>query len=502
MSHDPAAETRAAMNTRILVRISGDVSTKAGGTLDRFSRRLAENVSDALSSNGIEYRLEQGRFRFIIDADTPAALDILVHVFGVQSVSRVESRSWQTLEDVITEAEGFFRDRVRGKRFAVRARRTGRTERIPFRSPDIERALGRALLSHADRVDLSSPEVTAYVDVRPGVLYLYEEKLPGRGGLPVGIEGRALSLVSGGFDSAVASWLMLKRGVALDYFFCNLGGEAHRQGVLRVLKVLTEEWSHGTRPRMFEVDFAPVVTELERSVTPKYWQIVLKRLMLRASERVALRNGALGLVTGEAMGQVSSQTLSNLAVISKGRELPVFRPVIGWNKDEIIALSRDIGTFVGSVGTEEYCAILPRYPATHAEAWRIEAEEAKIDPSRLERLLEAVQVIDVRSTPLPGTAEGAELERIPEGAIVLDLRSRHAYQAWHAGDALHLEFFQALRSFASFAPDRTYVLYCEVGQKSAHLAELMRREGFTAFHIRGGVRTLLLQHREADLLIT
>jgi len=501
MSHDSALHMRES-TTRILVRISGDVSTKAGGTLDRFSRRLAENVSDALSSNGIGYRLEQGRFRFIIDVDTPAALDVLVHVFGVQSVSRVESRSWQTFEEVIAQAEAFFRDRVRGKRFAVRARRTGRTERIPFRSPEVERALGRVLLEHADRVDLRTPEVTAYIDVRPGVLYLYEEKLLGRGGLPVGIEGRALSLVSGGFDSAVSSWLMLKRGVALDYFFCNLGGEAHRAGVLRVLKVLSEEWSHGTRPRLFEVDFAPVVTELERAITPKYWQIVLKRLMLKAAERVAMRDGALGLVTGEAMGQVSSQTLSNLGVISKGLDLPVFRPVIGWNKDEIIALSRDIGTFLGSVGTEEYCAILPRYPATHAEAWRIEAEEAKMDRARLEMLLDAVRVVDVRSVELHETGDVAELEHIPDGATVLDLRSRHAYQAWHAGGALHLEFFQALRSFASFTPDATYVLYCEVGQKSAHLAELMRREGFKAFHIRGGVRTLLHQTPEADLLIT
>ena len=488
--------------TRILLRISGDVSTKSGGTLDRFSRRLAGNVADALTSSGITHRLEQGRFRFVIDADSPAALDVLVHVFGVQSVSQVESCSWQTFEDVIEQAERFFRERVRGKRFAVRARRTGRTERIPFRSPEIERTLGRALLSYADRVDLSSPEITAYIDVRPGVLYLYEEKLPGRGGLPVGIEGKALSLVSGGFDSGVASWLMLKRGVALDYFFCNLGGDAHRQGVLRVLKVLAEEWSHGTRPRLFEVDFAPVVTELERSITPKYWQIVLKRLMLRAAQRVARRENALGLVTGEAMGQVSSQTLSNLAVISKGLDLPVFRPVIGHNKDEIIALSRDIGTFVGSLGTEEYCAILPRFPATHAEAWRIEAEEAKMDASKVEELLDSVRVTDVRFVELDAGDEGADVERVPDGAIALDLRSRHAYQAWHVPDALHLDFFEALRSYQSFTPDRTYVLYCEVGQKSAHLAELMRRAGFRAHHIRGGIRTLLSQYREADLLIT
>jgi len=486
--------------TRILVRISGDVSTKTGGTLDRFSRRLAANVTDALSSSGIVHRLDRGRFRLLLEVDSPAALDVLVRVFGVQSVSRVESRNWESLEDVIAHGEAFFRDRVRGKRFAVRARRTGRTERIPFRSPEVERALGRALLPYADRVDLSSPEVTAYVDVRPGVLYLYDEKLSGYGGLPVGIEGQAVALISGGFDSAVAAWLMLKRGVALDYVFCNLGGDAHRRSVVSVLQVLAEEWSHGTRPRLFEVDFAPVVKELERSIVPKYWQIVLKRLMLRAAERIAKGERALGLVTGEAMGQVSSQTLSNLGVISRGFELPIFRPVIGCNKDEIIALSRDIGTFVGSVGTEEYCAILPRYPATHAESWRIEAEEAKFDWARMNAFLHEAHEVDIRSARMDTLDEGVELERIPGNAMVLDLRSRRAFDAWHAGGALHLDFFEALRSFGSFAPDRTYVLYCEIGQKSAHLAELMRKAGFRAFHVRAGVRTLLKQ--ETGLLIS
>ncbi|HET9234087.1 MAG TPA: tRNA sulfurtransferase, partial [Candidatus Eisenbacteria bacterium] len=343
----------------ILLRMSGDVSTKTGGTLERFSRQLADNVRDALERHGIVHRIEPGRFRFTIEVDTVGALPVLQRVFGVQSLSLVESRPWQSLDDVVVTAESYFREHVRGKRFAVRARRSGRTERIPFRSPEVERTLGRALLEHGAAVDLSEPQVTAYVDVRPGIVFLYEDKHPGRGGLPVGVEGRGLALVSGGFDSGVAAWLMLKRGVALDYFFCNLGGSKHREGVLRVVKVLAEDWSYGTRPRLFEIDFAPVVEELQRQTTPKYWQILLKRLMLRAAEMQARSERALGLVTGEAMGQVSSQTLPNLGVISKGIELPVFRPVIGWNKDEIVRLSREIGTFNASVGVEEYCAILP-----------------------------------------------------------------------------------------------------------------------------------------------
>ena len=501
MRTSPGVASSQALGHLILLRMSGDVSTKTGGTLERFSRTLADNMEDALSRHGITYRMESGRFRFTIEVDTPAALLVLQRVFGVQSLSLVDSRPWETLEDVVRGAEQYFQERVRGKRFAVRARRSGRTDRIPFRSPDVERALGRALLEHAAAVDLSTPEVTAYVDVRPGTLYVYDDKVPARGGLPVGVEGRALALVSGGFDSGVAAWLMLKRGVALDYFFCNLGGALHREGVHRVVKVLAEKWSYGTRPQLFEIDFAPVVQELERRAAPKYWQILLKRLMLRAAETHARAVGALGLVTGEAMGQVSSQTLPNLGVISKGLDLPVFRPVIGYNKDEIVRLSRDIGSFDSSVGVDEYCAMASRFPATHSESKRIETEEAKLDGSLLEALLDSVNGVDILSTRPGEAGEHLGLQTIPEGAVMIDLRSRSAYDAWHAPEALHLEFFDALRSYESFGRDRTFVLYCEVGQKSAHVAELMRQAGFRAYHVQGGLRTLQKPLHEDELVI-
>ena len=140
----------------------------------------------------------------------------------------------------------FFGEAVRGRSFAVRASRRGERERIGFDSTRVESALGRALLdAGAGRVNLSEPEVTAHVELEPGSAHLFLDKVRGHGGLPIGVEGRAMALVSGGFDSAVASWLMLKRGVQLDYVFCNLGGAAHRLGVLKVMKALAERWSYG-----------------------------------------------------------------------------------------------------------------------------------------------------------------------------------------------------------------------------------------------------------------
>jgi thiamine biosynthesis protein ThiI len=485
----------------LLLRFSGDVSTKADGTKQRFTRRLARNVEDALAASGITYKLERDRFRLYLEVSNPAALDPLHRIFGIQSFSQVHRRECRSLSELVVAGEEIFRDLVREKRFAVRARRGGVVSKIPFRSLEVERELGRVLLSHAAKVDLSHPEVTAYVEVRPGEAYFFSEKLAGQGGLPVGAEGRALALVSGGYDSAVASWLLLKRGVCLDYLSCNLGGRIHREGVLKVMKVIAEQWSYGYRPRLYEVDFFPVVAELKEKTEPRYWQVLLKRQMLRAAARLASYLRVSGIVTGEAVGQVSSQTLQNLAVISQATDFPLLRPLLGFNKNEIIQTAREIGTYAYSAAVDEYCAILPRHPATQASLSAIKSQEAELDDGLIARVVDRRTVTDLRSAPLlpEGKAE-LEVETITPGAVVLDLRSRSAYRAWHAPGALHLDFFQALTTYRSFDPSQTYVLYCEVGLKSAHLAELLSEAGVRARHVKGGVRSLLGRgHESLDL---
>lgn len=475
---------------RILVRFSGDISTKARGTRKRFVKRLGENLADALRAAGHEARVERTWSRLVVETEDAAAVDVCTRVFGVQSASPVERRSWSDLDSVLSQAHAVFADRVEGKSFAVRAKRSGRDiDSIPFRSGEIERDLGSLLLAHAREVDLSNPEVTAALEVHRDHIDLFTERIPGPGGLPLGVGGRALSLVSGGFDSAVASWQMLKRGLALDYLFFNLGGLAHEVGVLRVMKIIADRWSYGDRPRFIAVDLRPAVEAMRQTVTPRYWQVVLKRLMMRAADAVADRYHHTALVTGEAVGQVSSQTLQNLAVITAGCRHLVLRPLVGFNKDEIVDCARHIGTFDLSAAVGEYCAILPRHPATAARRSVIEEEEAKLDLAVLDRAVSASLEIDLRQLDAGSVgAEELETETVPEGATVIDLRSRPAYDTWHYPDALFLDYSQALKAWTSFNRDGSYVLYCEVGLKSAHLAEVMQEAGFDARHVRGGLR--------------
>jgi tRNA uracil 4-sulfurtransferase len=177
----------------------------------------------------------------------------LARVFGISSYSPIDAVVPAVMGDILDAGERVFSERVRGRTFAVRARRAGRH---PFSSHDVQVELGARLLSASAGVDLGDPEVAVHVEVRDDRAFLYSERVPGAGGLPLGVEGRAITLLSGGYDSAVAAWLMLKRGVAQEYVFCNLGGDAYERAVVQVGKVLADDWSYGTRPRLHVVDFA------------------------------------------------------------------------------------------------------------------------------------------------------------------------------------------------------------------------------------------------------
>jgi thiamine biosynthesis protein ThiI len=481
----------------VLLRFSGEIATKARATRSRFAARLLHNLRDALATEGIAAGVRRTHDRIFVETDHPTAPDVLARLFGIQSLSVAVARPAPSLEAVVEAGSGLFRKAVQGRRFAVRARRVGDRSGIPFEAREVERRLGAALRPGAARVDLTEPEVTVRVELHPGEAHFFSDRVQGPGGLPLGVEGRAIALISGGFDSAVAAWRLLKRGVALDFLFCNLGGATHQLGALRVMKVLSERWCYGVRPRLHAIDFEAVAAQLRERTQTRYWQVLLKRLMLRAAETVAHERRAAALVTGEAVGQVSSQTLPNLAVISEAVSLPILRPLAGYNKDEIIAEAKRVGTAELSAVVHEYCAMVPRRPATSASLAVVLAEEARLSAAVLERALAERVVLDLRSLDPEALAiPELDVKEIATGATVIDLRSRAAYEGWHYPSALHLEFGRALAAYRSFSRDATYVLYCEFGLKSAHLAELMQKEGFQAHHFQGGLKPLLGYVRE------
>jgi thiamine biosynthesis protein ThiI len=484
-----------------LLRFAGELSIKARGTRNHFRRRLLHNLRDALVSSGLPPRIRPSHERVFVELPehAPGLTEAdgleghaLARVFGFSSVSLAERRPILELGDVVRAGEALFRERVRGRRFAVRARWIGERRGPRFERVELERRLGAALLPVSAGVDLSNPEETAYLELSSAGTAFFSGRTPCPGGLPLGVEGRAVALISGGFDSAVAAWQMLRRGVSLDYVFCNLGGASHLRGVLRVAKVLADRWSYGESPRLHAIDFEPVSDAIRAHTEPRYWQVLLKRQMLRAAERVAAECQAVAIVTGDAVGQVSSQTLHNLATVSRAAELPILRPLVGMNKDEIIDTAASIGTAELSKVVGEYCAMVPRRPSTRAHAGIVAAQEARLDPAQLPQLVAQRAVLELRALE-SGDLDASELavERLPQGCALIDLRPLESYRAQHHPDALHLEFSKAAAAYPSFERGRRYVLSCEFGLLSAHLAERMRRDGFDAWHFRGGQRALM-----------
>ncbi|MCP4908589.1 MAG: tRNA 4-thiouridine(8) synthase ThiI [bacterium] len=500
-TNDAPAESEAeeVNSSLLLLRFSGDLTTKANATRRRMTSRLVENLRASLRASGRGGRVLRDRNRLFVALDAitgseptdEAMATRLARVFGVQSVSVTHAVGWSSLDEIVEAGEAFGTPHVRDRRFAVRARRIGDRNEVPIRSGEIENELGEALRPIASRVDLSNPETTVFVEVGPDRAYFFVASERGAGGLPLGTEGRAVSLLSGGFDSPVASWRLLRRGIALDYVFCNLGGRQHELETLTIAKRIADRWQSGTRPRFHAIDFDPVSREIQAKVRTRYWQVILKRLMLRAAEAVAENWDAGAIVTGEAIGQVSSQTLQNLSVISDGAILPILRPLIGNNKNEIIEESKIVGTHDLSAKVGEYCAIVPSKPATHAKLDDILREESQLDPSVLTEAIESRTHFNLADVDLD--AWGAEdlcTREIGPKDIVIDLRSKAAYATWHYPDALFLDFPNALRAYGAFDSDQPYVLYCEFGLKSAHLADLMRRAGLKARHISGGLREI------------
>ena len=474
-----------------LLRLSGEVSTKGTATRRIFVTRLLRNVKDALQSSGSRSEIERFYERAFVKVEDASAIDSLARVFGLQSVARAERHEATTVDEIVAIGERLFAKAVVGKRFAVRAREVGGSSIPGVRCRDIEVALGAKLEANAAGVDLSNPEATAGIEIFRGGVYFFHENLLCPAGLPLGSGDRAVALVSGGFDSPVAAWQLLRRGVDLDYVFCNMGGFSHQLGTLRVMQVIANQWSYGSRPRLHSVDFSAVTRELQRCSEPRYWQVILKRLMLRAADAVATERNAHAIITGEAVGQVSSQTLVNLRTISEATHYPILRPLIGSNKEEIIRSAERIGTAPLSSVIDEYCDLMPLRPATAAKLAVVKEQEERMDPAVMERAIAAREVFDLRKMdPEACGIPEIEADEIPDDARVIDLRSKREYDNWHYPDALQLGFGQARDAFPSFSKDQTYVLYCEFGLKSAHLAELMREAGQRAFHFRGGTRAL------------
>ena len=464
------------------MKIAGEIGTKSAPTRRRFLRVLATNVRSALRRRGLRGSVEPRWSRVTVTGDDVSPSD-LAGVFGVHSISRAEVVPAASLDELVRRATERYRPLVAGRTFAVRARRTGEHA---YRSRDVAVALGNELLVASAGVDLSNPEVEVPVEIVGDQAYLLTETVAGAGGLPAGIGGRAVALFSGGFDSPVAAWMAMRRGLALDLAICDLGGCGQVDAALQVAHDLADRWAPGIEPPAHVVDLGPLVGALREHVDPSIRQVLLKRGMYRAGSTLAGEAGAHALVTGESLGQVSTQTLRNLAVAEEAAGMPVLRPLIGMDKDEIIARSREIGTHDASERVQEHCAIATGRVETAARLDVVVSAEGVLDEGFIRAAVERSVRVDLPSWR-PGPGPEHVVSEPPDGAVVVDVREPE--EGPSAGD-LRLPMSRMAEWAPGLDPASTYVFVCAHGVRSESVAHELRERGLRAYSLAGGLSSL------------
>jgi thiamine biosynthesis protein ThiI len=474
----------------VLIRMSPEIVMKSDRVRGRFQQRLVKNIEYALKFNGIEFTILAEWSRIEVKLMDPRGLDVLQRVFGIQQVCVIEAECPADLTSITETGFRVFTPYLdKGESFAIRSRRYAKD--LPFTSLDINLTLGSRLNAGRDCVNLSKPDRTFHVEVRSEHAYFYGNAIMGAGGLPLGTGGRAICLISGGFDSGAAAWMIMKRGVELDFLLCNLAGGAFQRSVVAIAKGLHDRWGFGSTPKFYSVDFSSVVTDLTTSVQSRYVQVILKRLFYRAANLMARVCKADGIVTGEAIGQVSSQTLQNLRAIDIVAEYPVLRPLIAYDKEEIIDLCRRIGTDKQSSKIQEFCHLAQSKPVTACRPSFAASEESKLDRGLLEDAVAKSQPLDLLElTDLHMRSEFLSVAEIPSGAIVIDVREREEFDQGHVEGAKNIEFTKILGNFKDLEKSQTYIICCPHGTMSGIVAEKMQAEGYLAYSYRGGLSSL------------
>ncbi len=313
--------------------------------------------------------------------DVIAAYEALQKVFGIVGISL--ARPCEKDKDaILATAKEFLDDQLRtAKTFKVETKRADKS--FPMTSIQLSQYVGGELHEAYENleVDVHHPELVVHVEVRDFAAYVHAQAVPGAGGLPVGINGRAVSLLSGGIDSPVSSWMIAKRGIALEmvhFFSYPYTSPEAKEKVIELARLLTPYTGHLT---VHVVPFTAIQEELRRSCPEELFTVIMRRFMMRIAQAVANRCGAKALVTGECLGQVASQTMEAMMVTGAVVDLPILRPCVGMDKEEIVQIARKIGTFETSILPYEDCCTVftPRHPRLRPMLSEVEKAECALD---------------------------------------------------------------------------------------------------------------------------
>jgi thiamine biosynthesis protein ThiI len=353
---------------KIVMARYGELFLKSESVKHHFIGLLVRNIKKALAASSLSCHYETPRGRILIYGDQPETIaEVVSRIFGIVDVS-ICTRTSGRLEDISAVAIACASANLSsGMSFAVRAKRQQKTG---LNSQELGTVIGSAVYDHIPglRVDLNKPDYELFVEIRDFGGLVYDSRIPAPGGLPWGTQGRVLSLLSSGIDSPIASWLMMKRGCEITHLHLDggrwAGADVTRAAIENHRRL--SRWCAGNPLSLVIADSESFYDCMDRMrIPPRYRCVICKRFMLRVAGELMRNEGALAIVTGENLGQVASQTLANLGVISEAAKVPVLRPLITYDKEETVTIARMIGTFDAHPG-DLGCRAVPHMPATAA----------------------------------------------------------------------------------------------------------------------------------------
>ncbi|EKD7164196.1 tRNA 4-thiouridine(8) synthase ThiI [Vibrio vulnificus] len=473
---------------KFIVKPHPEIFVKSESVRKRFTKILESNIRIIIQNRTESVAVFNRRDHIEVSANShqyyQQVLEILTTTPGIQQVLEVKQSDFKDLHDIYEQVLELSRERIENKTFVVRAKRRGKHD---FTSIELERYVGGGLNQSVESssVKLHNPDITIKIEVVDDKLNQILAHHKGLGGFPLGTQEDLLSLISGGFDSGVSSYLHIKRGSKVHYCFFNLGGPAHEIGVKQVAHFLWNKYGSSAKVRFISVDFEPVVAEILEKVEDGQMGVVLKRMFMRAAGMVAEKFDIQALVTGEALGQVSSQTLTNLRHIDVVTDRLILRPLINWDKDEIIKVARDIGTEDFAKTMPEYCGVISKKPTVKAVKEKLEAEEANFNFDILEQVVRNARQMDIRDIAKESAQAAPEVEQvqaIEEHAVVLDIRSPDEEDdsplEIDGVEVKHIPFYKLSTQFGDLDQSKTYLLYCARGVMSRLQALYLQEQGF------------------------
>lgn len=472
-----------------ILKLFPEITLKSTPVRNRMTRQLVDNLRLQIKRQFGAGKVIPGwdQLEIVLPSDEITdirlATQLLACTPGIANFALVRSFPLVDMHTIYEQTQAIWGPSLIGKRFCVRVKRQGKHT---FSSTDVERYVGGGLNQHnaTAGVDLKTPDIVIRLEVKDDQVFILEDKHQGLGGFPIGTQEDVLSLVSGGFDSTVASFQCIRRGLRTHYCFFNLGGKAHELGVKEIAFYLWHRYGSTHRVKFVTVPFADVVNEILQKVDPSCMGVILKRKMMQAANAIATHAGLTALVTGEAIGQVSSQTLTNLKIIDEASEHLVLRPLALMDKGSIIDIARAIGAEHFAANIPEYCGVISVKPSAHLKAAKVLAQEQLMDEAILNRALRDAQVQDIDKVMQDVAAGSIAIERVSAPSAydtIIDIRhpdeQEHKPRDFSPTPNLLIPFYQLSQKFSALDPSRRYLLYCDRGVMSELHAQTLAQAG-------------------------